>query len=231
MTYADAYRVQVETVNQLVASRAESAPEVGTLLVVEHTPVITVSNRAGAGEHVLVPEELLRDAGIELVGTDRGGDVTYHGPGQLVVYPILDLNRLKLRLHEYMRLLEASVIEALRELGVTGRREHDATGVWVDPDQGGPAPHGEAAKIAAMGVRVRRWVSMHGLALNVTTNLDHFKMIIPCGLAGRPVTSLDEQLGDECPTYERATEAVLGALQRQLTETPGMKAQKRKRFF
>ena len=234
MPYAEAYRIQVEEVERLVAARGSDRAGVGSLLVVEHPPVITVSRRAGALEHVLAPPELLADAGIELAETDRGGDVTYHGPGQLVVYPILDLNRLKLRLHEYMRLLEAAVIDALAGFGVAGRREPDATGVWVDPVRSrsdGPPPHADPAKIAAMGVRVRRWVSMHGLALNVSTSLDHFKLIVPCGLAGRPVTSLTEQLGAEAPSLEQATVQVVAALQRQIEQTPGLKAAKQARII
>ncbi|MGI9014815.1 MAG: lipoyl(octanoyl) transferase LipB, partial [Phycisphaerales bacterium] len=167
------------------------------LLFVEHDPpVITVSRRPGARDHLLASPAHLRAIGIEIAETDRGGDITYHGPGQLVVYPILDLNLLSLRLHSYMRLLEDVVINLLAHFNIRGEHDSSATGVWVRN------PHDDQLrKICAMGVRISRWVSMHGLALNVTTNLDHFRMIVPCGLIGRDVTSLERELGpDACPS-------------------------------
>lgn len=162
------------------------------LLLVEHDPpVITVSQRKEARQHLITSEAQLAEAGIEVAETDRGGDITYHGPGQLVVYPILDLNIVGLRLHGYMRLLEEVVIATIGAFGVRGARDTSATGVWVNNG---------TAKICAMGVRVSRWVSMHGLALNVTTNLDHFQHIIPCGLSGRAVSSLERELRDRAPS-------------------------------
>lgn len=194
MSYATAYDEQVGCVAEVVAGRERAGtPLAGFLLLVEHDPVITVSRRAGAGNHLIATPEQLDRAGVAVAETDRGGDITYHGPGQLVVYPILDLNLLNLGLHDYMRLLEAVVIAACATLGVVARRDLPATGVWVERA-------GAASKIAAMGVRVRRWVSMHGLALNVTTELAHFELIVPCGLEGRTVTSLERELGGECPT-------------------------------
>ncbi|MFG0258125.1 MAG: lipoyl(octanoyl) transferase LipB, partial [Phycisphaerales bacterium JB043] len=149
--------------------------------------------------------KMLEEEGVVVEQTDRGGDITYHGPGQLVVYPIVDLNRLGLNLHSYMRFLEAVVIETCAVFGVEAHRDHCATGVWVGGVDGSESCEGRdgGAKIAAIGVRVRKWVTMHGLALNVTTNLDHFKLIVPCGLVGRPVTSMKEQLGDACPTMQK----------------------------
>jgi lipoyl(octanoyl) transferase len=185
MEYGAAYRVQAAHVEEVLASREAGAPEVGRLLLVEHDPVITVTRRPGALGHLLATPELLARHGVTLVETDRGGDITYHGPGQLVAYPILDLNLLGLGLHAYMRLLEDAAIATCADVGVPAAREAGATGVWVAARNGEPA-----AKVCALGVRVRKWVSMHGLALNVTTNLDHFGLIVPCGLAGRPVTSL-----------------------------------------
>jgi lipoate-protein ligase B len=151
---------------------------------------------------------MLRGAGVAVMQTDRGGDITYHGPGQLVVYPILDLNLLNLGLHDYMRLLEGAVIDACGTLGIRGRRDASATGVWVgDP----------GAKICAMGVRVRRWISMHGLALNVDPDLSHFGLIVPCGLAGRGVTSLRRELEpDRVPSVQEARHAVVQALDRRI---------------
>lgn len=191
MPYRAAYGLQVATHERVMAWRdaareGQSAP-VGVVLLVEHDPVITVSRRPGAAGHVLAGAEALRSAGVDVEETDRGGDVTYHGPGQLVAYPILDLNRLGVRLHEYMRLLEDAVIETIAAFGVQGARDAEATGVWV----GNGAP---SRKIAAMGVRVRRWVTMHGLALNVSPDMEHFGLIVPCGLHGRGVTSLAEEV-------------------------------------
>lgn len=210
MPYAAAYAEQVRHVDEVQAARARSAPHPGTvagvILLVEHDPVITVSQRAGAGQHLLAGPEVLARHGVEVVPTDRGGDITYHGPGQLVVYPILDLNLLNLGLHEYMRLLEASVIGACATWGIEAKRDSAATGVWVEDGDAG------LAKVCAMGVRVRRWVSMHGLAINLTTNLEHFGFIVPCGLAGRGVTSLQKVLGAGCPTMDE----LKGVLVREL---------------
>ena len=192
----------------------------------EHTDTATVSRRPTAAGNVVASAELLRQHGVAVVETDRGGDVTYHGPGQLVVYPILDLNALGLRLHEYMRLLEDVVIKTVAAFGIRAGRDVCATGVWVGGAGAGvevvveveappsTSPSCEIAKpgskICAMGVRVRRWVSMHGLALNVTTNLDHFALIVPCGLVGRTVTSMDHELAELCPSMD--------AVKRELAE-------------
>ncbi len=128
---------------------------------------------------------------MEVRETDRGGDITFHGPGQLVGYPILDLNELDLKMHGYLRFLEQVVIEILRRFGIDAGRDECATGVWVAD-----------AKICAMGIRVSRWVSMHGFALNVDPDMACFDLIVPCGLAGRSVTSMRALLGDECPSME-----------------------------
>lgn len=205
--YREAYEIQCAHVEEVLATRAAGTPEWGRLLLVEHDPVITVSRRKGAREHLVATAAQLSDAGVTVEETDRGGDITYHGPGQLVAYPILDLNRLMLGLHDYMRLLEQAVIDTCASFGVEGRRDPEATGVWVERD-------GTLAKVAAMGVRVRRWVSMHGLALNVEPDLSHFRLIVPCGLVGRPVTSLREVLGEGGPSMKDARSALVGALER-----------------
>jgi lipoate-protein ligase B len=198
ISYAEALVAQRRLQQQVINARDSSGPTVHQVLLLEHDPpVITVSRRRGARDHLLADENQLSRAGVEVVETDRGGDITYHGPGQLIVYPILDLNALHLRLHGYMRLLEQIMIDVLDSFGVAGARDPDATGVWV----GG-------RKIGAIGVRVSRWVSMHGLALNVTTNLNHFDLIVPCGLAGRGVTSLQCELGEACPTMEQVKAAM-----------------------
>jgi lipoyl(octanoyl) transferase len=147
--------------------------------------------------------------GVEVAPTDRGGDITYHGPGQLVAYPILDLNLLGLRLHEYMRTLEEAVIGVCAGFGVDAIRDTSATGVWIPDERGAPS-----RKIGAMGVRVKRWVSMHGLALNVSTDLTHFDLIVPCGLPGRPVTSLARELGDGAPSMAQVKSSLVAHLDR-----------------
>lgn len=183
---------------------------VGEVLVVEHEPVVTVTRRPGAAGHVLLPRDELARRGVTLAATDRGGDVTYHGPGQVVVYPILDLKRLRLGVHDYVRSLEGAIIDALAEFGVEGRRDPEATGVWVEHN-------GALAKIGAIGVRVRRWVTMHGLAVNVDPDLSHFALIVPCGLHGRPVTSLRELLADSRPSMDAVADAIVRALDARMT--------------
>lgn len=195
MPYAEAYAEQQRHHAEILASREATSDELGRILTVEHPPVITITKRPGAADHLLASPGLLRRAGVELAETDRGGDITYHGPGQLVVYPIIDLNRVGLRLHPYMRLLEQAVIDTLAGYGIEAVRDEEATGVWT---RRGGRPH---AKLCAMGVRVRRWVSLHGLALNITTNLDHFGLIVPCGLAGRPVTSIERERAGDSPSW------------------------------
>lgn len=220
LAYAPAHQAQCDHLQEVLAAREAGAPEVGRLLLVEHDPVITIGRRPGAARHLVASPELLAKHGVAVVDTDRGGDITYHGPGQLVAYPIIDLNTVNLGLHDYMRLLEAVVIETVGAFGVQGRRDPDATGVWVG--------EGAAAeKLCAMGVRVRRWVTMHGLALNVTTTMEHFGLIVPCGLAGRPVTSLERLLGPACPPIERVKDTIVSVFERRIHEATRAAAVKR----
>jgi len=198
--YADALALQRSEHERVVAGRAERVPM--TLLLLEHAPpVVTVTRRPGAAAHVLASDAVLARAGIERVETDRGGDVTYHGPGQLVAYPILDLERLGLKVHPYVRWLEQCIIDLLAADGLTGMRDASATGVWVGAD-GAPE-----RKIAAIGVRLSRFASLHGFALNVKPDLSHFGLIVPCGLQ-RPVTSMHAELGARCPSMEQAKSRV-----------------------
>lgn len=199
--------MQAARVEEVVAAR-DSGGDQGTIHLLEHVPaVITISRRREAASHLLaLPQRLVAD-GIEVRETDRGGDITYHGPGQLVAYPNIDLNIFNLGLHDYMRLLEESVIRACASWGVAAERDPSATGVWV----GG-------AKLCAMGVRVRKWVSMHGLAINVSTDLRHFDHIVPCGLAGRGVTSLQRLLGAAAPGVREAGERIASELREMLLE-------------
>jgi lipoyl(octanoyl) transferase len=153
-------------------------------LLLEHPHVLTLG-RNGRTSNLLVSRGRLAQLGIDFFEIDRGGDITYHGPGQIVGYPIVDLREWKRDVVAYVRGLEQAIINALGQFGVAGRREPGATGVWVD------SPPAEAAKVCAIGVHISRWVTTHGFALNWTTDLNYFSYIVPCGLT-RPVTSMQE---------------------------------------
>jgi lipoyl(octanoyl) transferase len=196
--YGEALALQAELV------RARRAGSVGdTLLLLEHPHVITLGT-GGVARHVLADEDTRQLLGIGLFETGRGGDVTYHGPGQLVGYPILDLKPDRRDLSRYLRDLEALLIEALGALGVASRRREGLTGVWT-----------ESGKIAAIGVRVSSgWITSHGFALNVRTDLRYFETIVPCGIEGEEVTSVERELGR--PVGMRAAEdAVVEAFTRR----------------
>ncbi len=226
ISYGDAYALQKELQREVTAWRDGDhggEARAGYLLLVEHDPaVITISRRKAARGNLTANPEQLAAAGVEVAETDRGGDITYHGPGQLVAYPILDLNVLGLRLHGYMRFLEQIVIDSLDQFGIEGHRDQGATGVWVDAkerleDDSRDLPTEDTlAKICAMGVRITRWVSMHGLALNVMTNLDHFDLIVPCGLTGRGVTSMQELLGESCPSMDEVKRVITERFERMI---------------
>ncbi len=157
-----------------------------TLLLLEHRPVVTVG-RNGRDSNLLLPEAIFRERGIEVVRVDRGGDVTYHGPGQLVGYFVFDLRSLYQDVHRYLREIEETIIRVLARCGVPAGRDPKATGVWVGSGAG-------AEKIAAMGLHLSHWVSTHGFAFNLKTGLAPFSWIVPCGLVGRGVTSLERVL-------------------------------------
>lgn len=165
-------------------------PEVERLLLVEHQPVITLGRHAHE-ENLLVDEERLRAEGIEVVRIERGGDITYHGPGQLVAYPLIDLERHHMGVKSYVEFLEEVVIRTLSAYGIKGERVDGATGVWI-----GKGTPGER-KICAIGVKCSRHCTMHGLALNVNTDLSHFRLINPCGFIDKGVTSMAAELGKE----------------------------------
>ncbi len=190
MGYAEAFELQQSLVEQrkqgLIADQ---------LLIVEHPHVITLG-RSARLEHLLASEEVLRRAGVALHHTDRGGDITYHGPGQIVGYPIFDLREWKRDVAAYVRAVEQALIDTLAEFGIAGGRIAGLTGVWVD-----------GKKVAAIGVHISRWITSHGFALNFTTDLSYFQYIVPCGLP-RPVTSMAE-LG-----CEAGREQVVSALAR-----------------
>ncbi len=174
------------------------------LLYCEHPHVVTLG-KSGDESHLLVGKEQLEKAGAEFYRINRGGDITYHGPGQLVAYPVLDLDRFFTDIHRYMRFLEESVIRTLATFGLRARRVEKCTGVWLDSKA-----TGRPAKICAMGVRCSRWVTMHGLALNVNTDLSWFGRIVPCGIDGGEVTSMQQELGSQAEIRE-----VKAELQRQ----------------
>lgn len=166
------------------------------LLLTEHHPVYTFG-KTGDANHLLVGEEELKRRGISLYFIDRGGDVTYHGPGQLVGYPILNLAEHVPDLHAYLRDLEEVIIRALADFGIRASRDPGYTGVWVNGD-----------KIAAIGVKVSRWITMHGFALNINNDLDYFNSIIPCGIFHKGVTSVERTLGRKMSTGDVAARIV-----------------------
>jgi lipoyl(octanoyl) transferase len=161
------------------------------LLFVEHPPVFTLG-KSGNINNVLLSEERLKANGIEFYKTNRGGDITFHGPQQVVGYPILDLEKFDTDIGHYLRKLEEVIILTLAEYGLKGDRSKGETGVWIDPDLGG-----KERKICAIGVRCSRWITMHGFAFNINTDLDYFNYIVPCGIRGKQVTSLQKELGRE----------------------------------
>jgi lipoate-protein ligase B len=169
------------------------------LLLVEHPPVITLG-RGSQAAHLPTPREFLNAKGIELFEIERGGDVTFHGPGQLVGYPIMDLTEHRPDLHWFLRQLEQALIVALEPLGITGERRAGYTGVWT----GG-------RKLASIGVHVRQWVTWHGFALNVTTDLSFFDLIVPCGIPDVTMTSVQRELGERAPRdlWNRVTDNVI----------------------
>ena len=209
--YREAWALQQELQDALVAAKRADPPRAVPhhVLLVEHPPVFTLG-RSGDAAHLLASADELAAAGATFVETDRGGDITFHGPGQVVVYPVLDLDRLRtpdgepLRdLHRYLRELEEAVIRTLAEWGVAAERVPGRTGVWVGPDARGPE-----RKVCALGVRCSRWVTMHGLALNVTTDLGWFDRIVPCGITDRGVTSLARE-SDRVATFDAVADRLL----------------------
>lgn len=177
--YKEAWDRQLELV-----VKQRTGEGVDTLVLTEHDPVFTIGVRQGASEHLVWTRSMLEQQGIEVVKTNRGGDITYHGPGQLVGYPIINLQESR-DLHAYLRNLEEVLIRTVAHFGIEARRRKGKTGIWI-----------EDRKIAAIGVAVKSWITYHGFALNVNPNLDHFGGIIPCGITDGSVTSLQE----ECPS-------------------------------
>jgi lipoyl(octanoyl) transferase len=196
MAYRDAWELQERAHEQVLAGEPE------TIFIVEHSPVITLGRREESIRNLITTPEELAKQNIDLVHSDRGGDITYHGPGQIVAYPIIRLASHGLSVSGYVHRLESIVIATLADLGIESRADPQAIGVW--------AMDGEnLAKICAIGVRIRRGVSLHGLALNVATDLSGFNHIIPCGLTGRPVTSVHKLLGSNAPSLPETKQILI----------------------
>lgn len=187
--YSEALDMQRGYANELIDAKKNGCLNVPEhLILLEHNDVYTLGKHAHES-NLLFPEEYFRKSGAEVIRIDRGGDVTYHGPGQLVVYPIIDLERHKLGVKSYVDLLEQSIIDMLLDYGIQGERVEGATGVWLDTGKS------TERKICAIGIRCSRFVTMHGLALNVNTDLKKFNLINPCGFTDKGVTSIARELG------------------------------------
>lgn len=194
MDYQQAWDLQESLFSALIESKVKAEtdqkePPAGTLLFVEHPHVFTLG-KSGAPENLLVNEAILQSKGAALYKINRGGDITYHGPGQIVGYPILNLDALKIGVREYIFRMETAVIQTLKLFDVDAGRLDGATGVWLDAD----IP-GKSRKICAIGVRASRGVTMHGFAFNVNTDLSFYNLINPCGFTDKGVTSLEKELG------------------------------------
>jgi lipoyl(octanoyl) transferase len=199
LPYNDAWKLQEEH----HARVAEGGQEV--ILLVEHPPVVTLGRRATAMENLLASSDLLQQRGVELVQTDRGGDITFHGPGQIVAYPIVRLIDHKLSVGGYVHGLEMAVIGTLAAFGIGACVDPAAVGVWT-------SHNGKPGKVCAIGVRVKKGITLHGLALNVTTDLSYFDLIVPCGLVGRGVTSLSQLLGEKAPSMDEVKRVLVSQL-------------------
>lgn len=195
ISYAEAWKKQTALFDALVSAKQAGAEYINQIVLCEHPPVYTLG-RSGKADNMLLSEEQLSSVGATLYHIDRGGDITFHGPGQLVCYPILNLEEYALGLKEYVHLMEEAVIRVCAAYGIAAGRVEKATGVWLDGD----TPR--ARKICAIGVRSSHYVTMHGLALNVNTDLRYFSYIHPCGFIDKGVTSLQKELGQEVSMQE-----------------------------
>jgi len=209
--YAEAWELQ----KRVVAARKADAIE-DVLLFCEHPHVITLG-RSGKRENLLASEHVLRQKGVEFHASDRGGDVTYHGPGQIVGYPILNLGAIRRDVVWYVRMLEEAMIRATAEFGITAERVAGKTGIWVRAGS-------TEEKLAAIGVHISRWVTSHGFAYNVSTDLRNFDLIVPCGIADRKATSLEKLLGrsveqkEVAPRIAKHLGEVLGVEMKEATK-------------
>jgi lipoate-protein ligase B len=191
-----AYEEALELQRHIARDRISGALPQDVLLLVEHPPVVTLG-RASKGKHLIASPEFLRSKGVELFEVERGGDVTFHGPGQLVGYPIVDLKRHRLDLHWYLRKIEEALINTLADYEIVAERNPSFTGVWT-----------KGKKIASIGVHARDWVTWHGFALNVTTDLSYFDLMVPCGIDGVVMTSIARELGTDDVSMQDVIERV-----------------------
>ncbi|MDR1160790.1 MAG: lipoyl(octanoyl) transferase LipB [Tannerellaceae bacterium] len=189
IAYTGALEKQTAAFTALLQAKMNNKQGANQLFFCEHEPVLTLG-KSGKESNLLVSEALLLQRGISLYHTNRGGDITYHGPGQITGYPIFDLEYWHLGIRQYIHTLEEVVIRFLSLYGIEGKRLEGATGVWIDTE-----PAGKARKICAIGVKCSRYVTMHGFALNINTDLHYFSLINPCGFTDKGVTSLEKELG------------------------------------
>lgn len=204
INYKNAWDIQEHLFNQSVQQKTinRDLPEAQRTIVphhfilCQHSPVVTLG-KSGDENNLLLNEEFLKLQGIEFFRINRGGDITLHNPGQLVGYPILDLDRFFTDIHKYLRLLEEVIIQTLAEYNIEGKRYEGFTGVWLEPE----SPK-NARKICAMGVRTSRWITMHGFALNINNDVKMFDVIVPCGIKGKQVTSISKELNHEVSIEE-----------------------------
>lgn len=185
------YNVEAKLHNRRDENAANQITTENHLLFCEHPHVFTLG-KSGSENNLLASENLLKQKGATFYKINRGGDITYHGPGQLVAYPIFDLDYFFTDIHKYLRFLEEAVILTLKEYGIIAGRYDGYTGVWIEPEN-----EWRARKICAMGIKCSRWVTMHGIGFNVNTDLDYFNSIVPCGIEGKAVTSLQRELGEK----------------------------------
>ena len=197
MEYKACWQLQQELFDAKLAQKAahETSDDAGTLLLVEHAPVYTLGKN-GRNENLLIPQAYLESLGASFFHIDRGGDITFHGPGQLVGYPILDLEQIGIGLRDYIAALEEAAIRTVAHYGIQADRIAGASGVWLD------VATPRSRKICAIGVRSSRFVTMHGFALNVSTDLEWFTRINPCGFTDRGVTSIEKEVGHAVPMEE-----------------------------
>lgn len=187
--YAEALQLQTAAFDTLLQAKAEGVKGEDKLYFCEHNPVLTIG-KSGKDANLLISEELLKQRGVSLFHINRGGDITYHGPGQITGYPVFDLEHWHMGLRQYIATLEDAIIRFLALYGIKGERLDGATGVWIEP-----TVSGRARKICAIGVKSSRFVAMHGFALNINTDLSYFSLINPCGFTDKGVTSLAKELG------------------------------------
>lgn len=190
--YQEAWDRQKDLFNHLLDSKTQANDGGGDCFILCEHPHVYTLGKSGVGANLLIPDEFLKKIGAAFYKIDRGGDITYHGPGQIVGYPIIDLEKFEVSLKSYIHKIEEVIILAIAEFGINGGRLDGATGVWLDTE----IP-GKTRKICAVGVKASRFITMHGFALNVNTQLDYFSYINPCGFVDKGVTSMEKELGEK----------------------------------